>query len=380
MSRIALLIPTLDRLGGAERQVILLAKGLTARGWDVTMIALSGSGGSAAQELTIAGVAFLSLKMRKGLADPRGWWILQRWILRNRPDVVHAHLPHAAWMARWSRLTAPCGAVLDTIHTAAAGSWGRQLGYRWSDWLTDAVTAVSQAAANAYLAAGAVRATHLIVVPNGIDTEHWRPDSSMRTQVRLELGLHDEFLWLAAGRLEPVKGYPTLLRAFARLPERAHLAIAGCGSQRASLISLAEQLGIETRVQFLGFENDVCRWMQGADGFALSSRWEGLPLALLEAAACGLPAVATDVPGISEAVIHGETGLLAARSVEAFAAAMMQWMETPAKVRAAMGACARQLVAERYGLPRILDRWEEIYAKSVHVRTRPAVLSRLRPI
>lgn len=381
MSRIAFLIPTLDRLGGAERQVMLLAKGLRARGWDVTVIALSGSGGSAAQELTVAGVAFLTLKMRKGLSDPRGWWALQRWLIRSRPHVVHAHLPHAAWMARWSRLMAPCGAVIDTIHTAGTGTWSRQLGYRWSDWLTDRVTAVSHAAADAYLTSGAVRATHLIVVPNGIDTEHWQASQAMRSDLRRELGLCDEFLWLAAGRLEPVKDYPTLLRAFARLPECARLLIAGSGSQHARLQVLTGQLGIETRVQFLGFEKDVHRWMQGVDGFALSSRWEGLPLALLEAAACGLPTVATDVPGISEAVIHGETGLLAEpHKVEAFAAAMMQWMETPANVRAAMGACARQFVVERYSLPRILDRWEELYANSVLAKTRPAALPRLRPI
>lgn len=217
ISRIALLIPTLDRLGGAERQVMLLAKELAARGWDVTLIALSGSGGLAAQELTVAGVAFFSLKMRKGLVDPLGWWTLRRWLSRNRPQVVHAHLPHATWMARWSRLLAPHATIIDTIHTTDTGTWGRQFAYRWSDWLPDRVTTVSHAAAVSYISAGLVRPTHLTVLPNGIDTEHWRPDSSTQRHLRRELGLRDEFLWLAAGRLEPAKDYPTLLHAFARL-------------------------------------------------------------------------------------------------------------------------------------------------------------------
>ena len=72
MSHAAMMIPGLDRVGGAEQQAISLAKGLRRRGWRVSMVALSGSGGSAAAELEDAGIQFLSLEMRKGLADPRG--------------------------------------------------------------------------------------------------------------------------------------------------------------------------------------------------------------------------------------------------------------------------------------------------------------------
>ena len=74
MSHVALIIPGLDRIGGAERQVILLAKGLRRRGWKVSVVALSGAGGDAAAELIAAGVAFLTLRMRKGLADP-AWMV-----------------------------------------------------------------------------------------------------------------------------------------------------------------------------------------------------------------------------------------------------------------------------------------------------------------
>ena len=86
MSHVALIIPGLDRIGGAERQVILLAKGLCRRGWRVSVVALSGSGGDAAAELVGAGAGFLSLEMRKGLADPRGWIRLHRWLRQQKPD------------------------------------------------------------------------------------------------------------------------------------------------------------------------------------------------------------------------------------------------------------------------------------------------------
>jgi len=379
--RIAIVIPTLDRMGGAERQAMLLAKGLTRRGWHVAAIALSGSGGAAEEELCEAGVEFVSLRMRKGLADVRGWWLLHRWLVRNRPDVLHAHMPHAAWMARWSRLFAPECVVVDTIHTSAIGTRGRQLGYRWSDWLTDQVTAVSEGAAEAYGSAGMVSAQHLATLPNGIDTKHWQPDPAMRATMRERLGVTDEFLWVAAGRLAPVKDYPTLLRALKMLQEPLQLAIAGDGSMDGPLRRLAYELRVEHRVQFLGFKEDMREWMQAADGVALASRWEGLPMALLEAGACGVPAVATDVAGSRETIVHGETGLLAkAGDTEAFAGAMKELMDTPAETRRKIGERARQLVTERYGIDSILDRWEALYEELLRRRVKRTVSIRHAPV
>src|SRR5208282_6535365 len=121
-----------DRIGGAERQAMLLAKGLRRRGWRVSVVALSGSGGAAANELRRAGVQFVSLEMRKGLADPRGWLRFHRWLWRERPEVVHAHLPHAAWLVRWSRLDAPVPVVIDTVHNWYTGTLGRRVGCRCS--------------------------------------------------------------------------------------------------------------------------------------------------------------------------------------------------------------------------------------------------------
>ena len=127
MSHAAIMIPGIDRLGGAEQQAISLAKGLRRRDWRVSVVALSGTGGAAAKELAQAGIAFLSLQMRKGLADPRGWLRFHNWLRREQPDVLHAHLPHAAWLARWSRLAAPVPLVVDTLHSSATGAFRLRL-------------------------------------------------------------------------------------------------------------------------------------------------------------------------------------------------------------------------------------------------------------
>jgi glycosyltransferase involved in cell wall biosynthesis len=363
MSHAAMMIPGLDRVGGAEQQTIWLAKGLRRRGWRVSVVALSGTGGTVAADLAHADVSFLSLQMRKGLADPRGWLRFQRWLWREQPDVLHAHLPHAAWLARWSRLAAPVPLVVDTLHSFSTGAMGRHFGYACSLWLTDHVTAVSEATAASHLAAGMVSESRLSVVWNGIDVNRWQPDARARLKAREELGVKDDFLWLAVGRLEALKDYPCLLRAMTRTPERAQLLVLGVGPQEGRLTELAEWLGLKRRVRFAGFEPNVVRWMRAADGFVLSSRYEGLPMVLLEAGACGLPVVATDVPGTREVVVDGETGWLTpAGDAEQLAKTMMKLMRMPSEARYATGERARKHVARKFSLEAALDRWERLYA------------------
>jgi glycosyltransferase involved in cell wall biosynthesis len=363
VSHAAIAIPGLDRIGGAEQQAMLLARGLRRRGWRVSVVALSGAGGAAATELAEAGIAFLSLGMRKGLADPRGWVRFHRWLRRKQPDVVHAHLPHATWLARWSRLAAHVPLVVDTLHSSFTGKLGRRMGYAFSQWLPDHVTAVSHATAASHAAAGMVNPSHMSVLGNGIDVDRWQPDEWARLEAREELGIGNDFLWLAVGRLEAVKDYPTLLHALARAPKTARLLVLGAGPLEAELNNMAAELDLGQRVRFAGFYPNVARWMQAADGFVLSSRYEGLPMVLLEAGACGLPAVATDVPGTREVIVDGETGWLAPQgNPERLAAAMSRLMQIPISERRAIGARARQHVVEHFSLEAVLDRWERLYA------------------
>jgi glycosyltransferase involved in cell wall biosynthesis len=212
----------------------------------------------------------------------------------------------------------------------------------------------------------------LMVLPNGVDVQAWRPDTHVRNAMRREALLDGEFLWLAAGRLEPVKDYPTLLAAMARAPQPSRLIVAGCGPLKDELLRLTAQLGLESRVRFLGFEEDLRPWMQAADGFVLSSHWEGLPIALLEAAACAVPAVATDVPGTREALLQGQTGFLAqAGDAPSLCQAMTAVMRLPLAERRAMGEQARQAVTERYSLKVVLDRWEALYQELLGQNPRP---------
>jgi len=377
--RVALLAPRLDCIAGAERQVILIAKELHARGWQVSVIALSGHGRNAAAELAAAGVEFRSVGIRPGIAALRGWLRFILWLRRARPDVVHAHLPRATWLARWSRLFARIPVVIDTLHNPSTGTIWSRLGYRLTRGLSDRVTAVSETVAGPHLAAKLVNEKNLVVLPNGVNLDHWHPDEETRAAVRREMGLENQFLWIAAGRLDTVKDYPTLLKAMASLPKSARLVVAGSGPLLNDLSQLASRLNLGGRVRFLGFDPNVKRWFQAADGFVLVSHWEGLPVALLEASACALPSVATDVPGVHELLDDGETGVLVpAMDVAALAWAMDAIMQAPPEERRAIGMRARHSVAAQFSLASAIDRWEELYGEllagksALHARNRSA--------
>ena len=372
MKHVAFLIPTIDLIGGAEQQVISLAVGIAHRGWKVSVIALSGTGGDAANHLRDANIEFWSLGMRKGLADPRGWSRLFLWLRMNGPEVLHAHLPHAALLARWSRMVSPVRAMVDTIHSPSTGGRSRKLGYRGSRAMPDVVTAVSRATAEPWLASRALNEENLAVIPNGVDIDRFRPDDEVRAAIREQLKLGDEFLWLAVGRLVPVKDHATLLRAFRILPENARLIIAGGGSLRNHLNSLVNHFGLPNRVRLIGFEPDLRPLLRAADGFVLSSRWEGMPIALLEASACGLPSVVTDIAGAREVLPDLPADFLVrAGDSNALATSMKYMMRLSASERRERGQCARETVVGRFSIDAVLDQWEALYNKVLEANPHP---------
>jgi glycosyltransferase involved in cell wall biosynthesis len=245
----------------------------------------------------------------------------------------------------------------------------REWAYRITDFLCDLTTQVSRGGLERYVQVGAVPRRKILYVPNGVDTERFRPDAEARSRLRREMGLGEAFVWLAVGRLEEVKDYPNLLRAFSQVI-RAHssalLLIAGQGAFRGQLERMAEGLGLSDRVRFLGVRKDIPQLMNVADGYVMSSAWEGLPMVLLEAAATALPIVATAVGGNREVVLDGESGFLVPpRTSEALAGAMIRLMGFPSEKRSEMGSRARAHVEAHYALDRVVTQWETIYAETL---------------
>lgn len=313
MNRVMLVTTGLG-LGGAEVQVVQLARRLTERGWVVQVVSLIEPGGLA-DELREVGIPVASLQMRSPASLAPGALRLVRLLWAWRPDVVHAHMFHANLLCRLVRPLAPIPVLICTAHsTYEAGSgvknkrevtW-RERAYRISDFLCDVTTQISEAGLRRYVAVGAVNPRKVRVVRNGIDTGTFSPSAGAREQLRRELGVERTFVWLAVGRLAAPKDYPTLLRAVALLKDRGLvLLIAGEGQLRGDLENLAHALGVDGQVSFLGVRRDMPRLMSAADAFVLSSVWEGSPLVVAEAMACELPVVATDVGGVPELLDGG---------------------------------------------------------------------------
>lgn len=367
-----LLLSTSMGMGGADQQLLSAALGLRQRGHDVRIVSLT-SLGEMGQRARAAGLSTESLEMRRGFADPRGLVRLVRLVRTWRPSVLHSHMLHANLMARACRLFASVPAVVSTIHNIYEGGRLRMLGYRLSNGLVDHVTIISQTAADRFIRDRIVPAALLEVIPNGVDTERYREvPAGTRERLRRSLGLDGEFAWLAVGRFEQAKDYPTMLRAFARV-HAAHpaavLLLVGRGSLQADTQSLAASLGLDGRVRFVGTREDVPEFMTVADGYVMSSAWEGMPMVLLEAAAAGLPIVATMVGGNPEVVRDGTTGFLVPpRDDEALAGAMLRLMTLPEEERRAMGGRGREEVGQHYGLARVVDRYEAVYREVLRRR------------
>jgi len=351
-----MLLTTSLARGGAETQVVLLAVALRARGWVVHVVSLVADNAFEA-ELAAAGVEVHSLGIAPGRADLRGAARLAVLLRRVRPAVLHCHMFHANLMGRLARLAFPIPRVISTLHSMAESSrssadvrWRDRL-YRLTDSLADWAVAVCEAVAERHAEAGAVSRSRLRVIPNGVDTQKFRPDPERRA--------NEGFVWLAAGRLMWKKDYPTMLRAAAMLPG-CTLRIAGAGPLEEELRALAGQLGV--KASFLGAREDLAALMKAADGLVLSSVVEGLPMVLLEAAASGLPSVATAAGGAGEVLTGAQAEFLVpCGDAAALAGAMARLAAMPGESRLELGRAARAGVMARFDLPVVVSRWEELY-------------------
>jgi glycosyltransferase involved in cell wall biosynthesis len=189
------------------------------------------------------------------------------------------HTEHDAWhlsSARRRRLQGAFLRLVSPILVADAEAVAQGIGIHWPD-------------------------KSARIIRNGIDTHRFRPGSQRAARAKLGLPV-DAKLVGSSGRLESVKGHDVLLDALFRLPNKVHVAIAGDGSQARKLLAQANDLGIASRFHLLGRVDAMPEFYQALDVYCQPSHQEGMPLAPLEAQACGIPTVATAVGGMREAV------------------------------------------------------------------------------
>jgi glycosyltransferase involved in cell wall biosynthesis len=358
-------------VGGTERQVVGLAQRMAARGHAVALVVLRPhepdrfATNLDLVHLDMDGSApSLMGGLRRGIAFLRGF----------RPDIIHSHNFHGNMLGRAFKLIDRRTALVSTIHNVYEGGWARMMAYRLSDRLADRVTAVSEAVAERYVGMNAVSRSKCVVVTNGIETDEFVPDAERRHAMRQEMGVADEFVWLAVGRNTAAKDHANLMQAFGQvwreIPQ-SQLWIAGgalAGGKKAyGAISMPH--GALDCVRRLGVRRDVPALLDAADGFVLSSAWEGMPLAVGEAMAMEKPVVATDVGGVCELV--GDAGaVVAAKDSNALGEAMVAMMRRTGEARAELGSVARERVCSLFSMDRKADEWEALYLSVIGLNMR----------
>jgi glycosyltransferase involved in cell wall biosynthesis len=342
-------------LGGQEVRTLNEARWTAERGWRVLLACQPD--GRLAERAREAGVETRPVRMR-GPLDPRGLAALVRLVRREHVSLVHTHSSIDAWLggmaARLCRVP-----VVRTRHVSIAIRRGPNPVYRW---LADRVITSGEAIRRVVLAAG-VPPARVVAIPAGVNLESF-PFGLKAPEIERELGLGSPVVGSVA-MFRGSKGHPQLLQAFARVRERhprASLLLVGDGIRRPWVEQLAREAGLADAVVFTGFRPDVPVLLAAMDCFALAStRTEGVPQALLQAFAVGVPVVASRIGGIPEVVTDGETGLLVeSEAVPPLAAAIERVLEDP--VGAAQRArAARALVEARFSHGRSVDRLLALY-------------------
>ena len=346
--------------GGSERVACDLAMRLDRSRVRSSVCALD-VGGPLAAELEAAGIAAHVTGRRPG-RDARLIGTLYRLFRREQVDVVQTHhLTQLIYGALGARLA---GATLVHVEheTFSLRSARARRRLRALSFFCDRVVAVGEAIRDFLVGEVRIARPRVALIRNGIDLARYRPG---RRDFRRRIGLPVTERWIGQiARLEEEKDQATLLRAFASVRARhadTRLVLVGDGSLRASLEELARSLGVEAAVSFLGARSDVADLLPELDVFVLSSIREGLPLALLEAMACGVPVVATAIGNVPRVVRDGVNGDLVPPADErALAAAVGRTLDSPDRA-SALGAAARAWVAQEYGLDATVRRYQELY-------------------
>ena len=339
----------------------LLLRGLPRNELDLHVCAMT-RGGALEADLKEADIPVTVLDKRWKV-DPLAYARLRRYLRRLKPDLVHT------WMFAANAYGRSAARAVGVKHEIA----GERCVDLWKSWLqwevdrqlapnTDRIV-VNSPAIRDYSVYHGLPAEKFQVIPGGIEPAP--PSEVTREQLCSELGVpHDAQLIGAVGRLWPQKRVKDLIWAFELmfvLDQRARLLVIGDGPQRRTLERFVTALDLDQAVLFLGHREDVPRIMPHLDVLWLGSDYEGLPNSIMEAMACAVPVVATDIPGCNELVVEGETGFLVPVAGRAERAKMTDKILRDAPLARRLGEQGRRRVLKEFSVEQMVARHLELY-------------------
>ena len=352
-------------VGGSERHLLALLPALRRAGVDARFLGLDVAGTDAPRlyaELDRLGVPYAQVRCGPDV-DPRLAVGVTRAVRRQRPDLLHSHLVHADVYGTLASI-ATRTPIVSSRHNDDRYLLGP---FRYVDRTlarrTRRIVAISDAVRRFLERAGLPR-QKLVTIRYGLDELPSAPSE----RAPAESGVPAEApLLLAIGRLTAQKDHATLLRAFARVREahpEAILAILGIGPLEAETRALAGRLGLDGSLVLPG-RLEIRDWLERADVFAHTSRWEGFGMVLLEAMLASLPVVATRVSAVPEVVADGESGLLVEPGdVEGVARALTTLLDEPQRARE-LGAAGLRRARSEFSVGRMVEQTMAVYGAAL---------------
>ena len=362
-----LVIVTLAEAGGAQTYVAELVRGLA----DTFEITVAAHGhGPLREAVPACGARFIALRQVRRQVNPwrdfLGLLELYRVCRRVRPQIVHANSSKGGVLGCLAAALARVPVRIFTVH-GWGSSWHPGRLYLWGDRLirktATRVICVAEAERERGIQARTCSPEQALVIRNAVDVGAFRTSRQD----------HEPPVLVTVGRLQAPKDPLTLVRALAGLdglPFRA--IVVGDGSERGRVEAELSARGLSDRVELLGQQRDVAALLSGSDVFVLASRSEASPISILEAMAAGLPVVASAVGGISELVVHGQTGyLVPPGDAGALSQTLARLLADP-RLRRRLGDAGRARAEASFDLPSFLQAHRELYARELAAHELPA--------
>ncbi len=356
-------------IGGAEMLLRELCRGLLEKNFTVSVC--YNTPGPLVDSFREMKIPLWRFSPNRRIDPALAFW-LANVVKREQPEVVHTHLFKSDFHGRLAARLAGAPVVISTLHNNDV--WARRfpLGhiYGWTAQAVDALIAVTADVKRYHVKYTGVPAAKVHVIENGVDLSRFSmpSDASVGAAVRMEFGIAPNVpLFGIIGRLVPQKDHALFLRAateiLSQLPA-ARFLIVGDGELRQELEQQARALYLEQSVIFAGIRKDIPEILAALDVLVFSSKWEGLPVTLLEAMAAEKPVVSTAVDGVRDVMQNGITGILCNSDAATLAMACVELANDPAR-RKVMGRAARKLATERYSIQSMIERTVALYKKSL---------------
>jgi glycosyltransferase involved in cell wall biosynthesis len=353
--KIIYILPTLN-IGGAELFTIDLIRNLNKNKFIVGIVCLKDFEENFLEKnVKELGIPLLRIN-KKGRFDILSFYILIKYLLREKPDLVHTQL-FAGDL--YGTIAAKIVGIKHIISTEQINIHNRKIEAVFKRLITplrELVIAPSKAVKESLTRYDGVKEVKIKVIPNAVDI------SKFYYQDR-DYKINNKKIFIgSAGRLSREKGFGDLIEAISKIKkEDIYYLIAGEGDLRNELLAKIENLRLESKIQLLGRQEDIIRFFKVIDIFILPSKWEAFGNVIIEAGCSGLPVIASNVGGIKEIIINNNDGLLFESGNVLDLVSKIEYLIDNWAERRRLGANLQRKVIMKYGIKKIVKEYENIY-------------------